>query len=92
MQDYNLDDGVSESFKFSLAGHIYVMRYPTTEEIAEAQKIGDDDADARTKWLYGFVTPENSDDPGIEEALKKANIKVVRNFNAMIEKEFAVGE
>ena len=90
--EYDLNDGVTESFRFSIGGHVYVMRYPTTEEIAEAQKIVDNDTDGRTKWLYSFVTPETQGDPSIEDTLKKVSIKVMQAFNKMIEKEFAVSQ
>jgi hypothetical protein len=84
--NYDLDQDGVESFRFKLGGNEYDMRYPTTEEIQSAQKMKDEDA--KTKWVYTFITPVVEASPPIEEALKKVNVKVLQKFNHMIKTEF----
>lgn len=89
---HNLDENVEESFTFVLGGHTYTMRYPTTEEIFELQKIQETDPDDSTKvleWMYDFVDqPDGA--PKVKDALANMNIKVLQNFNKMIMAEFAI--
>lgn len=86
MSDYNLDE-VQESFKFTIGGHAYTMRYPTTEEVQETAEIKD--PEKQTAWLYGFISPDTGEAPAIEDAIKKVNVKVLQNFNNMIKTEFS---
>lgn len=62
------------------------MRYPTTEEIEQGDKLKTDAE--KTDWLYSFISPVSAESPQIKEALKQCNIKVVSNFNKMIQTEF----
>lgn len=87
MSEYDLDDGNVESFRFKLGGNEYDMRYPTTEEVQEAQKIKSDEEKA--KWIYTFITPVVETSPSVEDALQKVNVNVLKKFNAMIKAEFS---
>jgi hypothetical protein len=69
-----------------MGGHKYQMRYPTTEEIAESKKIGNDN-DKATAWFYSFIKPVDEGAPSIEDTMKKANIKLVSKFNKMMFEE-----
>lgn len=90
MAGYDLNQGASESFTFILGGHEYQFAYPNTEDIAEAQKLKDDN-DKMMDWIYQFVTPGEGSPP-IKEAMAKANIKVLKNFNTMLRTEFSIGD
>ena len=90
---YNLNDIVQESFEFTLGGFVYKMRYPTVEETEEVQKVLKEaqekkDEGSILEQMYKFITSDDEKAPKIDEALKKQNIKVIQNFNAMIEAEF----
>ena len=82
---HNLDEDAAEYFEFILGGHTYKMRYPTTEDVEAADKLSTDEE--KKAWMYSFIAPVG-EAPSIDEALKKSNIKVVRNFNTMISTEF----
>ena len=80
---YDLNQDAPESFEFVIAGNVYRMRYPNTEEIAEAQeKVGvQKDSEPNTtwtEWFYTFIEPVEPTSPPIAEAMKKANVKVLR--------------
>jgi hypothetical protein len=101
---YNPTDNVDDNFTFEIRGKKYVMRYPITEEVEEVQNISaklqkaqDDNntdeikklSDSLEAYLYGFITPEGHETP-IKEALRKENIRVMRNFNTMIKTELSI--
>lgn len=93
MSTYNLNDNVNEYFEFILGGFTYRMKYPTVEETEQVQadikKAREDkDEDKIAETMYRFISSENIEAPDIREALKKQNIKVMQNFNKMIESEF----
>lgn len=85
---YDLNQDAPDSFRFTLSGHEYEMRLPTTEEVIQATEVKDKGDQAALKWFYTFVTPVSEGAPSIEEALMKASVRVMRNFNKMIESEF----
>ena len=87
MSTHNLDEGATDSFEFVMGGHTYSMRYPNTEEIAEAEKLSKE-TDKQVQWFYSFITPVGKG-PSIEDAMKKANIKLVKRFNKMVADEFS---
>lgn len=91
MQSYNLDQDTQESFKFEVGGYTYEMRYPTTEEMLEMQ------GRVNTKKLsgieqlretYAYISPVTDGAPSIEDVMKGKNVKVLKNFNKMIQAEF----
>lgn len=104
-QVYKPTDNVEEGFAFELSGgKKYLMRYPLTEEIEEMQRMTEEaktaqdegrleDAKNLAKQLdeftHKFITPEGHDTP-VDEALKKENVRVLRNFNRMIQAELSI--
>lgn len=103
MSNYNLDEQAAESFPFTLKGHQYEMRYPTTEELEDVPQAPDttklDDAqklkankdytEKLNAYFYGFIKCAD-DGPAVEEALKKANILTLRHFAVMIKTELSL--
>lgn len=90
---YDLNDNVKDSFNFKMDGFIYIMKYPTLNEITEVQKIMEKEED-NLKFIDAiskFITSDNKDAPNIVETLKTKNIKVLQNFVEMIKVEF-IGE
>lgn len=104
MGNYNLTDNVQDKFEFVLYEKKYEMRYPNTEEIEKIQEVTtelsqaedekrNDDVKSIGKqleaMLYDFITPVEHETP-LAEVMKKANIKVIKNFNTMIKTELAI--
>ena len=94
MSAYNLNDNVQDSFEFILGGHTYKMRYPTVEETEAVQEVlqkakESEDTSEILKQMYQFISSDDKDAPDIADALKKQNIKVIKNFNEMIKAEFS---
>lgn len=83
---HNLDQDDQEFFEFVVDGKRYQMRYPTTEEIEQSQKI--ESNEKKTEWLYGFITSLDKDAPAIAQVLKKKNVKFLQRFNQMVITEF----
>ena len=101
---YNLTDNVNDGFKFDIRGKVFFMKYPTTEEIEELQKMTDESKSSSKdgevsaeqnqqvqEYMYQFISPVEHDTP-IREALKHENLKVLQRFNQMVKAEFSVGE
>ena len=93
MSTYNLNDNVNESFSFTLGGFEYQMRYPTVEETENFQKIlaksdEEKNTDAVMAEMYSYISSDDEKAPPIAEAMKKQNIRVIKNFNEMIKAEF----
>lgn len=100
--EYNLTDNVNDDFPFKIGGNHYKMRFPLVEEIEELQLLiakqqdADDEesklhaAEATKEYMYSFISPTEKTMPSIAEALKKSNIKVMNNFNNMVQKEFGI--
>lgn len=101
---YNLTDNVNDGFKFDIRGKVYFMKYPTTEEIEELQKMTDESKAASEsgtvsleenqkvqEYMYSFISPVDHD-VHIREAMKSENLKVLQRFNAMVKAEFSVGD
>lgn len=82
---YNLDEDAAEHFEFILQGNKYRMRYPTTEEIEQADKLETDEQ--KNDVVYEYISPVDNAPP-VREVLKKVNIKVVKKFNQMVRTEF----
>lgn len=104
MANYNLTDNVEDSFGIEIRGLKFTMRYPRTEEVEAIREISEraqladqeKDTDSASKAnkeledaIYAFVTPVGHQE-SIREALTKENIKVMRNFLAMIRKELSL--
>lgn len=104
MSTYNLTDNVNETFEFSLRDKKYTMKYPTTDELENVQKLNQELADAEDAkdkeraeraaeqvegLLYGFIQPVGHETT-IKEALKNENIRVLKNFNTMIRTEISL--
>jgi hypothetical protein len=104
MSNYKLSDNVQDEFNFEVRDKKYKVRYPRVEELEEITTLNnklkeaqDDKRDDDVKnisaqleeFFYQFVSPDGHDTP-IKEALSKENIRVMRNFNKMIQAEFAI--
>lgn len=85
---YDLTKDVQEYFEFNIDEHKYKMRYPTTEEALEAEKLQDDPLKAG-EWVNKFVTAVSENAPDINDLLNKSNVRVLRNFTMMIKTEFS---
>lgn len=83
---HNLDDQ-SEDFGFILEGKEYRMKYPNTEEIAEAEKLQEDSPE-QLNWILSLITSVESETTPIKEVLERVNIKKSRRFTAMVLAEF----
>lgn len=93
MSQYNLNDNVQDSFEFILGGFTYQMRYPTVEETESMQEaIQKAESGNKNKEILdamcGYISSTDSGAPDIAEALKRQNIRVIRNFTEMIKSEF----
>lgn len=99
---YNLTDNVEDGFKFDIRGKVFFMKYPTTEEIEELQKMAvnvkeaSDSGDVTVEqneevqdYMYQFISPIEHDTT-IREALKSENLKVLQRFNTMVRTEFSL--
>lgn len=104
MSNYKLSDNVQDSFNFEIRGKKYTVRYPRVEEVEEIQTLTDNLKEAQDEkreedvktisaqledFLYQFVEPDGHEAP-IKDVLSKENIRVMRNFNKMIQTEFAI--
>lgn len=102
MSNYNLTDNVNESFEFSISGVKYNMRYPLMSELETAQRLSEErelteDAEKKVEigkklegFMYQFISPVDSASEKIDEVMKKQNLKVLQNFNTMIQTEFGI--
>lgn len=101
---YNLTDNVNDGFKFDIRGKVFFMKYPTTDEIEELQKMTDESKAASTsgettleeqqkvqEYMYSFISPVEHETP-IREAMKSENLKVLQRFNQMVKSEFSIGD
>ena len=85
-KNFNLDDGVEESFVFSLLGNTYSFKYPNAEELEEFGKVGKTDVEKLGKLLLEFITPIGESKP-FEEIQKKMLPPHVFKFNKMVMEE-----
>lgn len=101
--NYNLTDNVNETFDFSVNDIVYIMRYPTVDEIENLQEktkeitekmekggVTKEDEIQVQQLMYDFISPQDPTSPGIATTMKKQNIKVLQNFNIMIKTEFGI--
>ena len=101
---YNLTDNVNEGFNFDVRGKVFFMKYPTTEEIEELNRMTEESRSSAKdgevsleenqkvqEYMYSFITPVDHDTP-IRDAMKTENLKVLQRFNAMVKAEFSVGD
>lgn len=86
MPSYNLDEDLQEGFDFILGGHEYKMRYPTLEEVQEAQKIKEDSE--QLDWVYSYISTGDKSAPAFADAIKTVNTKTVKKFGEMVKEEF----
>lgn len=104
MSTYKLTDNVNDTFEFELRDKKYTMKYPTTDELEQVQKLNAEMAEADEakdkergekaakqveNLLYGFITPVGHE-TSIKDALQNENIKVLKNFNTMIRTEISL--
>ena len=101
---YNLTDNVNDGFNFDIRGKVFFMKYPTTEEIEELNRMTEESKSSAKdgevsleenqkvqEYMYSFITPVDHDTP-IRDAMKTENLKVLQRFNAMVKAEFSVGD
>ena len=101
---YNLTDNVNDGFNFDVRGKVFFMKYPTTEEIEELNRMTEESKSSGTtsevslednqkvqEYMYSFISPVDHDTP-IRDAMKTENLKVLQRFNAMVKAEFSVGD
>jgi len=100
------NDDVQETFSFVLSkGLKYEMAYPTMEELENLQELNiklrelteakDNDAAKKVGKeldvsLHALIKPVGHETP-LEEALKKENVRVMRNFSKMLQHELSIG-
>ena len=102
--NYILDKDVQDTFPFELGGKKYTMKYPITAEVEDIQDLSAKIATAQSEdrkeevkeltqkledYLYGLIEPVEHD-TSIRDALKSANLRVMRNFNTMIKTELSI--
>lgn len=102
---YNITDNVRDNFDFSVEGKKYLMTYPIMEQVEELQEIVEKQKEATDKndkeatkeyskqveeFVYNLIKPENDGEEDIRSVMKRQNIKAVRNFNVMIQKELGL--
>ncbi len=81
-QPYNLDDGVSETFHFTVKGHEYIFRQMNTEEVETFQGMkGDKEI---REFLYKFITKVRDDSPEFSEMAKQLTTPHWGNFMRMV--------
>ena len=101
---YNLTDNVNDGFNFDVRGKVFFMKYPTTEEIEELNRMTEESKSSAKdgevsleenqkvqEYMYSFITPVDHD-TSIRDAMKTENLKVLQRFNAMVKAEFSVGD
>lgn len=104
MSNYKLTDNVNETFQFEVAGLKFDFRYPLTDEFEEINEMyikirefseennkeeAQAVADKLDKKLYALITPVEHKQ-SIKTVLKKQNVRVLRNFNKMVQTELAI--
>ncbi len=88
-QTYNLSDGIEESFEFNIKGHNYLLKYLTTEEFDEMNKIiGENDSEKLNVFLEQFITKKDPASPSFTEVQRKMIAPEWKNFRKMIAEEF----
>lgn len=102
---YNITDNVNKNFDFSVEGKRYFMDYPVMGQVEELQEVVENQKEAADKgdkeeakrhskqvedFVYDLIYPEKEDQEDIRSVMKRQNIKAVRNFNAMIQKELGL--
>lgn len=85
-QTYNLDE-VEDGVEFILNEKRYRLRFPTTEEVLNAEKLTD--SQEQLAFMYNLVEAIDKDAPNIKEALSGQNVKKTAKFNEMIKASFA---
>ena len=85
-KDFNLDEGVEESFRFTVLGSTYNFKYPNAEELEELGKVGKDDVEKLGKLLLEYITPIGESKPFAEIQKKMLPPHVVK-FNKMVMEE-----
>lgn len=91
---YTLDDGVLDSFEFSVFGVSYKFRYLNTSESVKFSELESADREAGTKtaeeFLYSFITPVEDNETPFKEASQKMTSKHWQKFQEMIKTEFGL--
>jgi hypothetical protein len=98
---YNLTDNVSDDFIFSISGTEYKMKYPLVRDIENLQELAKpvegETAEEKTErtekandFIYKYISPVSDKDVSIEEIMKTQNLKVMQNFNKMVQTEFGI--
>lgn len=95
MSNYNLDNTEQpESFMFTLGGHDYSFRYPTTEELTElannASTSGTVDLNKVMHPIYALVSSVGDGVPSIDQALGQSRIQVFQAFQKMVQAELGL--
>lgn len=85
---HNLDEGVREYFSFTIMGHSYKFRQPTTAELKELDKM---EKDGEEVDYEKFITKVSKSSPSFEELSSSFFARHWRNFNKMVREEI-VGE
>lgn len=85
VKNWDLEDGVSESFVFTFKGYEYKFKYLTTEDLADFQ--GMKDIYQFMEFISQFITPIDDKSPKFEEIYKKMSVKHLEKFSFMIKTE-----
>ncbi len=86
---YNLDDGISEYFEFSVFGNTYRFRQPTTGEFRKLQTMADDD-EATKNFLSEFITKVDEKAPDFVDVMDRFTLPHWKNFRVMINSEMGL--
>ena len=85
---YNLDENINEYFEFTLGGNVYKMKYPTTKELEDIQKIKE--PEEQGEKMLAFISAVTDGAPDILEAMKDKNTQVTKRFRKMIATEIGM--
>lgn len=86
-KQYNLDEDVKESFRFTIKGHTYEFRQLNTEEIDKFQNIKEEKA--IREYLFSFITPVDASSPSFEDVSKQMLAPHWKNFVNMVRVELS---
>ncbi len=86
--NYNFDEIQGEQPFIRMGGHDYKLRYPTVSEVEKIQDLKTDLE--RADLVYSFVEVTKENQPPFKEVLMKMDIRVLKAFTEMIQKEFGI--
>jgi hypothetical protein len=86
---HNLDDGLKEYFEFTTGGHTYHFSNPTVDEWKHISEVAKGEDKEAVAGEIGKLVSSVGDAPPFEEVYKKFRLSQIKNFNKMLDEEFA---